>query len=179
MEKEIKNSIDNAPKWRQEIWEKELIKIIEEEKYEDLSRTPDEFAIWLWQLMEQCSSVYAIPPAFFRYGSRKLETKRVFGTAGAIDKQIEKGIREKELDRELVPLIPIMEFKLVPTGNIEYFDPNLTSDQRKKRRYKRNKRKLERTANRKEMLKFKGLTRDRKLKAEYQVEIPEEERDYE
>lgn len=112
------------------------IKIDELEEYEDKALYPDEIVGFIYDIMDECASVWGVPPNFMRYCSKKLKAQALMGTAGGIDHAIDVGIKEQGIDRDMVPMIPVVEYKLVPTGFINWYDPNLTKEQRK---YQRNK----------------------------------------
>lgn len=133
---------DYRPDWIKELAEKLAIKIDSEEEYVEKSTDIDLYEFN--RFLDQCESVWTVTPTDFRYGDTKLQRKKFFSTAGLVDNCLAQGIKKKEIPAEDVPLIPIIEYKLVPTGNIIYFDINKTRTQRYKERYRNDPEKRER-----------------------------------
>lgn len=90
-----------------------------------------------YRFMDSCQSVYATTSDNEKYGSDKLKSRKLFPFVGAVERCLAVGIRLQEFDPALIPLIPIVEYKLVPTGNVVYFDPNLTDEEREQAKKER------------------------------------------
>lgn len=84
-----------------------------------------------WRFMDDCPSVWAVSNDSERYLSDSGKKRKLYPRRHQVIEEIEKGISRQEMDHELVPLIPIMEYKLVPTGNVVYYDPLSTPYDRK------------------------------------------------
>lgn len=143
------------PQWIQNIREKTVLKIDTEEEY--IKKSTDSEYYDFCQFMDDCITVYGVNPIDTRYGDKRLLKRPYYGSAGVIDHLLTEGIERRGLDPNAVPLIPIMEYKLVPTGYIEYYDARLTPVQRKNRRYKR-------TANGQQHLQDQNIKRRKKNK---------------
>lgn len=133
MRKAYHKTLKEQPKYKQEIAEKVRIKIDTEEQYIEKSKEIDLFDFY--NFMDGCQSVYIINPMDAKYVLNKHRAP-FYGSFGLADTALSMGIYRNKIDRATVPLIPIMEYKLVPTGNIEYYDATLTNVQRRNRRYK-------------------------------------------
>lgn len=158
--------LETRPKYQQEIEKKVRIKIDTEEEYVEKSEELDLFDFY--NFMDGCQSVYAINPVDLRYAYDKYKLP-FYGSFGLADRAITRGITKKNIDPNTVPLIAIMEYKLVPTGNIEYYDATLTRVQRKNRRYKQ-------TLNGRLKLRNQGQKRKQRLaEAKVNAKIREEE----
>lgn len=92
-----------------------------------------------WRFMDNCPSMWAVSNDSERYLSDSGKRRKLYPRRHQVIEEIEKGISRQEIDHELVPLIPIMEYKLVPTGNIVYYDPLSTSYDRKMMRLEEEK----------------------------------------
>lgn len=99
-----------------------------EEEYEEHSAIVDYGNFY--QFMDKCPSVYATTADNEKYGSDRLKSRKFFPYIGAVENCLVTGIRLQEFDPQLVPLIPIVEYKLVPTGNVIYFDSTLSEEER-------------------------------------------------
>lgn len=132
--------------------EKVRVKINTLEEYEALlgeleilnELTPEERMYAFNQFLEKCSSVWVLAPSDEKYASAKFSSYKMYGSPGLIDTQLTKGIEERGLRKEDVPLVPIIEYKLVPTGYVEYYRTDLSRNARALRRSKRNLRRGER-----------------------------------
>ena len=120
-----------------------------EEKSADISDDADYYEFW--KFMDTCSSVWMIdasaaPPL----DSRQLPfAKMIFSTAGKADRTISKRAERRKISAEDIPIIPILEYKLVPTGFVEYYDATISPKSREKRRYLRGERGMIAKANEK------------------------------
>lgn len=127
-----------------------------EEEYEEHSEIVDYGNFY--RFMDQCPSVYATTSDNEKYGSDRLKSRKLFPYIAAVERCLAAGIRLQEFDPALVPLIPIVEYKLVPTGNVFYFDPMLTQEQREqmqKERITQERKKKARWISKKKIIKTK------------------------
>lgn len=150
------------PPFKQKIAELVAIKLDSEEEYEKKAFEID--LMDFYKFLENCQSVWTFTPQDEKYICPKWKKERFFGSAGLLDSVIEYSIKSKGLNIYELPLIAMVEYKLVPTGNIEYFDPLLTAKQRRDKRYYRNeaglKKKQEFLAKQKERIRAAKKSRE-------------------
>lgn len=93
--------------------------------------------------LEECFSVHGVDKFYLKYFLKYIPENTAFTyipVLGVVDLILEKTITSYGLDRETLPIIPIREYKLVPTGNIlvktakECFDDLKIKDYRPVRR---------------------------------------------
>lgn len=124
---------DYRPEWLKQLGEKIKLKMDSLEQYEEKSYEVElnDF----YDFLDGCQSVWTVAYSDLQYGDDRLINRKFFSTAGLLDVSLSNGIKKRGLSPEEVPLIPMVEYKLVPTGNIEYYDATLTKNQRRNKRY--------------------------------------------
>ena len=137
------------------------------EEYEEKSVMVD-YADF-YRFMDNCPSVYATSADNEKYGSDRLKARKFFARPAMVERCLEAGIRDQGFNRDIVPLIPIVEYKLVPTGYVEYFDPRLTPEERQEERLKKNEleKKRKKTWLHKKSIWEKREEEVREIRAEY------------
>lgn len=125
----------HIPEWKQQIFDKVITKLDSLEEYEEKSDFID--LCDFYKYIDGMQSVWGVAPIDEKYIQYKRKFRKLYGSAGMVDVVLTLGIKEQGIDPSTVPLIPIMEYKLVPTGNVEYYDATLTPNQRRGRRYNR------------------------------------------
>ena len=100
------------------IWEHKLDR---GEKIESLDDdTESNFLDYQFYLRE-CFSVHAVDKFYLKYFLKYIPQNTAFTylpVLGMVDLILERTITSYGLDRETLPIIPIREYKLVPTGNV-------------------------------------------------------------
>lgn len=135
------------------------------EEYEEKSEM--DLYIELNELMDDCVSMWGTDAMGMKYLTPMVKILKYLPSAGLVDMYIDMEIKRKGYNREDIPLIPIIEYKLVPTGHVEYFDARLTRKQRETRRYHNNPagRKTIKRLNDKGNAKWVPIRKERKAKA--------------
>ena len=119
------------PGWQKELAERAILKIDTLEEFEETSEVVDYYDYI--HFMDDCQTVWAVPEMYRRYFPSN--APRYFAFAGEAESFINKVLRKNEINPDTVPLIPVMEYKLVPTGYVSYYDASLTPETRKMRRF--------------------------------------------
>lgn len=153
------------------------IKLDTLEEYEERSLYPDEIVGFIYDIMDECPSVYGVPPNFLRYCMKTFQIHPLAGSPGIVDHAIERGLKDQGANWDNIPMIPIMEYKLVPTGYINWFDPRLNTNQRRDRRCKYNEATLLRNKKYKEKKNKGGRPRKKRPEEEIPQEPINEEED--
>ena len=86
--------------------------------------------------MCDCPSVYAITSDNEKYLSDRGKKRKLYPYRFQICDDIARSIDKGKLNPDIMPYIPIVEYKLVPTGNIWYYNPNSTTFGRQTERAK-------------------------------------------
>lgn len=95
-----------------------------EEEYLQHVEELDEYSFAYLANNPNYSAVYTVTPQHMEaYGSGRLAEFRVVPSVACAVSQLRLGIEKHGFDPKDVPVIPIMEYKLVPTGEVYYFDP--------------------------------------------------------
>lgn len=133
LEEKMSKNDKPKPKFKQDIEERLALKLDTLEGYEEKSFEVDMRDFY--QFMQGCQSVWTFLPTDEKYFSTGFQKVRFFTCPGKLDAIVTYNIKKQNMNIEDIPLIPFVEYKLVPTGNIEYYDATLTRDQRRNRRY--------------------------------------------
>lgn len=125
---------ENLPQWSKDLTDKLTLKLQSLEEYEEQSLDATYYDFY--HFLDGCQTVYSLSSYdMSTYANSELNFRKYVGAAGVVDRCLTDGIRKKELAKGDVPLIPILEYKLVPTGHIEWYDATLSADARRNRRY--------------------------------------------
>ena len=140
------------------------------EEYEEKSEM--DLYIELNELMDDCVSMWGTDAMGMKYLTPMVKILKYLPSAGLIDMYLDIEIKKKGYNREDIPLIPIIEYKLVPTGHVEYFDARLTRKQRETRRYHNNSagRKTIKRLNDKGNAKWGAIGKEQRVKAKAERE---------
>lgn len=75
----------------------------------------------LYRFMDNCASMYGVSEEFRNWTGQDIH-KMYLSSPLLVARRIVNLLRFQNINPDFVPLIPILEYKLVPTGNILYFD---------------------------------------------------------
>lgn len=102
------------------------------EEYEGNSEEIDEFGFTFLVSNPNYSEVYTVSKQDIeKYGDRLMDEFRVCPSVASVVARLRYGMTANEVNISQLPVIPIMEYKLVPTGNIYYFDPTIPIEEEK------------------------------------------------
>lgn len=106
------------------------------EEYEEKAAELDEYAATYLMMLQDNSCVYTVTGRDLElYGDSWLDWFRVCPSVASVVQRLRYGITEThKLDPTTLPVIPIMEYKLVPTGNIYFYDPALPPEEERHKR---------------------------------------------
>lgn len=106
------------------------------EEYENNVSELDEYAFAYLSNSPKYSSVYTVSGRDLDlYSDSRMDEFRVIPSIASVIAHLRYGFKMREIDPTTLPVIPIMEYKLVPTGNIYYFDPALPPEEESKKRH--------------------------------------------
>lgn len=125
------------PDWLKKVEKKTVIHL---DTLEDYHKKSEESSEYLEKCRELAEEYYDLTGEFYnitdnyrhvwgvqevdeQYIKRTGNFKKLFGTQAILSGQLKRGILDYGYNIDEIPKIACMEYILVPTGNVEYFDP--------------------------------------------------------